>query len=137
MTRILVLFLLLAVLPAAALAQEEELETMPWKAYDTGDLTAMLDALDRPYLEFLVVNTMKAGVYGLAAGSKDTQSPHAKDEFYVVLEGKAQFQCGDAVTPVRPGTLLYVRAGEPHKFLDIEEDLKVLVIFSEQDPASD
>jgi len=44
--------------------------------------------------------------------------------------GRAQIRVGDEDRPVGPGTVVYVAAGVEHRFHDIGEDLRVLVIFA-------
>lgn len=82
------------------------------------------------YVEFLRQRSMSAGVYVLAAGSVDRQSPHREDEVYYVTQGRARFQQGEAVRSVAPGDVLFVPAGQPHRFVDIEEELVLLVVFA-------
>ena len=84
----------------------------------------------RPYLEFLRVPSMSAGLYELAAGAEDRQSPHKEDEMYYVVSGRANFLAGGEVTPVKPGSILFVPAGVEHRFERIEEALRVLVVFA-------
>ncbi len=45
----------------------------------------------RPYLEFLHTGHMSAGIYVLPAGAADLQKPHAEEEIYYVIRGKAFF----------------------------------------------
>ena len=84
----------------------------------------------RPYLEFLRVESLNAGLYELAAGSGDEQSPHDEDEIYYVVEGRARFRAADRLSVVGPGSVIYVRAGVEHRFEEITEDLKLLVVFA-------
>lgn len=84
----------------------------------------------RPWSEFLRTPSLSMGLYRLAAGQPDRQAPHAEDEAYYVLSGRAQFHAGDQELPVAPGTVLYVPRGEHHRFVDVTEDLTVLVFFS-------
>ncbi|CAN5459671.1 cupin domain-containing protein [soil metagenome] len=84
----------------------------------------------RAYFEFLRKTALSAGIYVLAAGAEDLQSPHAEDEIYYVLEGRAHFKSGSQDHAVEKGDLLYVPAHEPHRFHDIEEDLRLLVFFA-------
>ena len=84
----------------------------------------------RPYLEFLRVESLNAGLYELAAGSGDEQSPHDEDEIYYVVEGRARFRAADQLSVVGPGSVIYVRAGVEHRFEEITEDLKLLVVFA-------
>ncbi len=84
----------------------------------------------RPYQEILRETTMSAGVYVLPAGEQDPQSPHTEDEIYYIIAGAANFSARGESLPVQPGDVLFVPAGMPHKFTDIQLDLVVLVIFS-------
>src|SRR6187399_3052647 len=60
---------------------------------------------DRPYLEFLRHDTMSVGLYVLEAGATDLQEPHAEDELYYVVEGRAVLEVDGDQRPVQPGTL--------------------------------
>ncbi|WP_299432409.1 cupin domain-containing protein [uncultured Meiothermus sp.] len=81
------------------------------------------------YLEFLRVPSLSAGWYVLEAGAADPQNPHNEDEVYVVLRGKGKIRVGSQVTPVQPGSVVFVQAQVEHKFFDIQERLEILVIF--------
>ena len=81
------------------------------------------------YAEFLKAPALHAGLYELGAGAVDEQQPHDDDEIYYVISGRACFQVEGESRPVQPGDVIYVAAGEPHCFEDIEEDLRLLVIF--------
>jgi quercetin dioxygenase-like cupin family protein len=82
-----------------------------------------------PYLEFLRVSSMSAGLYALPAGSRDGQLPHRQDELYYVVRGKARMRAGTEDRSIGPGTLVFVAASVEHRFYQIEEDLEVLVFF--------
>lgn len=83
------------------------------------------------YFEFLRVPALNAGIYRLAAGSADPQQPHAQDEVYYVIHGRAVVTCdGSDRQPVQDGSTIYVEAGRAHRFEDIEEDLTILVLFA-------
>jgi len=71
---------------------------------------------------------LNVGVYVLAAGAADDQTPHAEDEVYYTVRGRARFRCEGEDHSVGPGSLLFVRAGADHRFHDIAEEL-VLVVF--------
>jgi mannose-6-phosphate isomerase-like protein (cupin superfamily) len=70
------------------------------------------------------------GVYRLKAGEVDRQSPHTEDEVYYVISGQATFRCGDEQAPVQAGTVLYVERHVEHRFVDVVQDLVVLVFFA-------
>ena len=82
------------------------------------------------YLEFLNCSTMSVGVYALAAGSTDPQQPHTEDEIYYVLDGRGRIRVDDDDLDVRQGSVIFVAAGQDHKFHSITEDLRLLVIFA-------
>ena len=86
--------------------------------------------LAHPYLEFLRVPSMSAGIYYLAAGASDGQRPHTEDELYVVLRGRATLRVGDEDEEVSRGSAVFVPALAPHHFHAIAEDLVVLVLFA-------
>jgi mannose-6-phosphate isomerase-like protein (cupin superfamily) len=112
-------------------AQERRVaETPAARAFEADELQKRLADSGRSYLEFLRVPSMNLGVYRLAAGATDGQSPHAQDEIYHVLSGKAVLRVGEERIPVRAGSIVFVRARETHRFEAIEEDLAVLVVFA-------
>ena len=84
----------------------------------------------RPYLEFLRVPAMSAGLYVLTAGASDLQTPHNEDEMYCVIRGRARFHAGDMDCDVSAGSVLFVAAEVEHRFHDIQEELAVLVFFA-------
>ncbi|MGI5323149.1 cupin domain-containing protein [Actinomadura nitritigenes] len=57
------------------------------------------------------------------------QSPHTEDEIYVVTAGRAKIVTPEATADVGPGTVVFVPAGERHRFTDVTEDLALLVVF--------
>lgn len=59
----------------------------------------------------------------------DPQTPHDRDELYIVAAGHGTFRVGDHVDSVRPGALLYVAAHEVHRFEDFSDDFAVWVVF--------
>ncbi len=59
----------------------------------------------------------------------DAQVPHRHDEVYVVARGSGTFARGRERFPFRAGDLLFVPAGEDHRFEDFTDDLAVWVIF--------
>jgi mannose-6-phosphate isomerase-like protein (cupin superfamily) len=71
---------------------------------------------------------LSVGVYVLPAGGTDAQKPHAEDEVYYAVRGRAKFRVGSEDHAVTPGALLFVAAKQAHHFHEIEEEL-VLVVF--------
>jgi len=101
-----------------------------WMVFDLGRVADERAESGEDYLEFLRVPSLNAGLYELPAGADDPQSPHLEDEAYYVIEGRAKITVAGETTAVKPGSLIYVRAGVDHRFVEIAEDLKCLVFFS-------
>lgn len=101
-----------------------------WQVIDLEEIKQTFKGEPVEYLEFLRVPALSCGLYSLAAGSKDMQSPHDEDEVYVVLTGKARMRLGNEERSVGPGSLLYVGATTDHSFFEIEEDMTLLVFFA-------
>lgn len=59
----------------------------------------------------------------------DPQTPHARDELYVVVAGRGTFVCGDERKMFGCGDALFVPAGAVHRFVDFSDDLAVWVMF--------
>ena len=94
------------------------------------DLEQHRSRLQKPYLEFLRVPAMSAGIYVLPAGRDDLQRPHHEDELYYVIRGQARFRAEDEDHEVSAGSVLFVAAEVEHRFHDITEELEVLVFFA-------
>jgi mannose-6-phosphate isomerase-like protein (cupin superfamily) len=58
----------------------------------------------------------------------DPQTPHDRDELYVVITGQGWFVRGEERGAFRPGDALFVAAGQPHRFEDFSPDLALWVI---------
>lgn len=100
------------------------------KAFRLDELEAERAANEGAYLQFLRERNMSVGLYALDAGAMDTQTPHAQDEVYMVVSGRASITVGTETTEVARGSVVYVPAGVGHRFHHISEDLRVLVVFS-------
>ena len=79
------------------------------------------------YVELFQHGTLSVELY--APRGSDPQTPHTRDEVYVVVQGSGQFRNGDARHPFGPGDLLFVPADVVHRFEDFTDDLAVWVVF--------
>jgi mannose-6-phosphate isomerase-like protein (cupin superfamily) len=104
-----------------------------FQAFELDELQKKHDEGGQAYSEFLRRRGMSVGLYCLPAGGEDLQHPHMSDEMYLVLRGRATLQVGDQSTPVKQGSVVSVDHGEDHHFVDIEEDLQLLVVFAPPD----
>lgn len=105
-----------------------------WKVFDLEALLERRAAIGSPYLEFLRVPSLSCGIYRLAQGARDLQSPHDEDEVYYVIGGRARVRVEGEERSVGPGSILYVRATQEHSFFEVEEDLTLLVFFGSGGP---
>jgi len=59
----------------------------------------------------------------------DPQTPHARDELYMVAAGRAAFVRGGERVAVAAGDLLFVPARMEHRFEDMSADFATWVMF--------
>jgi mannose-6-phosphate isomerase-like protein (cupin superfamily) len=81
------------------------------------------------WVEHLRVPDLSVGTYCIPTGGLDDQSPHSEDEIYVVTAGRAKIVAPDRTAHVGPGSVIFVPAGEEHRFEEVTEDLALLVVF--------
>jgi mannose-6-phosphate isomerase-like protein (cupin superfamily) len=86
-------------------------------------------ATPNDWVEHLRAADLSVGTYCIPVGGFDDQSPHTEDEIYVVTTGRARIITPAASAEVGPGSVIYVPAGEEHRFAEVTEDLTLLVVF--------
>lgn len=59
----------------------------------------------------------------------DYQTPHDQDEIYIVLEGSGMIEIEGDEHPFSPGSAIFVRAGQSHRFVGEIRGLKMWAIF--------
>ncbi|PWT71636.1 MAG: cupin domain-containing protein [Proteobacteria bacterium] len=59
----------------------------------------------------------------------DPQTPHTRDELYVVARGHGIFVNGEVKHAFATGDVLFVPAGRAHRFEDFTDDLTLWVVF--------
>lgn len=94
-------------------------------------LQAALERLARePGRDYLVLSErggVEVGIYRPV--DEDSQSPHARDELYVIISGHGNFMLGPERLPFEPGDVFFVPAGEPHHFEEFSAGFVTWVIF--------
>jgi quercetin dioxygenase-like cupin family protein len=105
------------------------------QTFNLSSLVAESERGDQRWHEFLRVPSVSMGLYRLNAGQADEQQPHTEDEVYVVISGKASFRASGQQQAVVPGSLIFVERAVEHRFVDITEDLTVLVFFAPSEGA--
>ncbi|WP_428665673.1 cupin domain-containing protein [Runella sp.] len=59
----------------------------------------------------------------------DRQTPHDRDEVYIIATGEATFELEGKTTEVKTGDFLFVPAHAVHKFSAFSEDFSTWVLF--------
>lgn len=91
-------------------------------------LQAVAASGDERYGILLRHDTLEIGFY--APEGVDPQTPHDRDEVYVVHSGVGIFVLGDNEQPFDAGDVLFVPAGVEHRFRDFNEDFGTWVVFT-------
>ena len=100
------------------------------EAFELAALVAVCSKRDDHYLEFIRKPAISVGLYMLAAGAVDGQSPHTEDEIYYVISGRGIMRVEHEDREVGAGSVVFVGANVEHRFHSITEDLTVLVVFA-------
>jgi mannose-6-phosphate isomerase-like protein (cupin superfamily) len=79
------------------------------------------------FVELFSHGTLSVELY--APRGNDPQSPHSRDEVYVVVTGSGWFRNGEARHRFGPGDMLFVPAHVTHRFEEFSDDLAVWVFF--------
>ena len=79
------------------------------------------------FVELLTHGSLSVEIY--APRGHDPQTPHTRDEAYVVVQGRGEFINGSERHAFGPGDFLFVPAGVEHRFVDFTDDLVVWVVF--------
>ena len=101
-------------------------------AFDVQQLAAALARNRHEFAEFFrsPSGSLSLTVARWPAGSADDQQPHTEDEVYYVVAGRAKLTVSGEPTPVESGSVAFVAAGVEHRFIEITEDLDVLVFWA-------
>jgi mannose-6-phosphate isomerase-like protein (cupin superfamily) len=81
------------------------------------------------YTEFDRRPGLSFGMYWLDAGADDPQAPHTEDEIYVVINGRGTIEIDRDAHPILPGSVISIPRGVDHRFVDITEDIALVVVF--------
>src|SRR5215218_9888841 len=102
-------------------------------SYQEFELEQLQADRSRSYAEFPRRPGMSMGIYHLPVGGTDPQHPHAADEIYVVLAGRATLEIEGERPDVGRGRVVSVDVGADHRFVDVTDDLQVLLVFAPPD----
>lgn len=64
-----------------------------------------------------------------APRGSDPQTPHSRDEIYVIAQGRGEFICHGSRQSFAPEDVLFVAANVEHRFENFSEDFAAWVFF--------
>jgi mannose-6-phosphate isomerase-like protein (cupin superfamily) len=108
-----------------------------YQSFTLADLEKAQTTNGRPYEEFLRREGFSMGMYRLGAGGADNQHPHRADEVYLIMRGRAGLEVEGDRIDVEAGSIVSVDRGADHHFVDITDDLQVVVIFAPPETPDD
>lgn len=79
------------------------------------------------FMELFKHGTLSVEIY--KPDKADLQTPHTKDEVYIIIAGSGVFINGSNRTDFNAGDFLFVPAGVEHRFINFSEDFCTWVIF--------
>ncbi len=91
------------------------------------EATEKLSQHNEAFLLFFKNNTLDLELY--KPHLVDKQTPHDRDEVYLIASGEAVFELEGKTTNVKTGDFLFVPAYAPHKFVEFSEDFSTWVLF--------
>jgi len=88
---------------------------------------ALQEKTDKPFILAWQRGQLEVELY--EPKGRDKQTPHTRDEIYIVVKGSGNFTCASETKPFSEGDVLFAPAGADHRFMDFTDDLSVWVIF--------
>ena len=82
---------------------------------------------DQPFKKLFGHGSLEVEIY--KPDKVDHQTPHSRDEVYVIASGAGTFINGEQRHPIEAGEVLFVPAGVEHRFIDFSEDFTTWVFF--------
>ena len=94
---------------------------------DKKEALEQLQAQHAPFLKLFAHGSLIIEVY--KPEGKDLQTPHSRDEVYIIISGTGEFVNNGIRTDFSPGDFLFVPAGIVHRFENFTTDFSTWVIF--------
>ena len=88
---------------------------------------AALQNTDSPFVELFRHGSLAVELY--QPKKIDLQTPHDRDEIYVIVAGSGTFELDGQVTDFGTGDFLFVPAHVPHRFVTFSDDFATWVFF--------
>lgn len=87
----------------------------------------LLSQKDETFITLFEHGSLKVEMY--KPDAVDLQTPHDRDEIYVVVSGTGEFLNGGNRVSFAPGDFLFVPAGVEHRFVNFTDDFSTWVFF--------
>ena len=81
----------------------------------------------KPFIRLFQHGTLEVEIY--KPEKLDMQTPHGRDEVYIVATGSGEFELAGERQPVGAGDVLFAPAAAPHRFLNFSDDFSTWVVF--------
>ena len=91
------------------------------------DARDKLASAPEAFVELFKHGSLRIEYYG--PDKVDKQTPHTRDEVYMIASGTGQFVNDSNKHAFSPGDILFVPAKQEHRFVDFTEDFATWVIF--------
>jgi mannose-6-phosphate isomerase-like protein (cupin superfamily) len=91
------------------------------------DTAEKLQASGKEFEEFFKHGSLVVELY--KPDGVDKQTPHTRDEVYIIASGSGRFFNAGTYIDFETGDFLLVPAGAEHRFLDFTEDFSTWVLF--------
>ncbi|NNF21014.1 MAG: cupin domain-containing protein [Saprospiraceae bacterium] len=86
-----------------------------------------IDSIDKKFYELFTHGSLVVQIY--RPKKVDLQTPHTRDEIYVIISGSGKFFNNGKTMDFGPGDFLFVKAGHHHQFESFTEDFATWVFF--------
>ncbi|MEZ5306550.1 MAG: cupin domain-containing protein [Pyrinomonadaceae bacterium] len=100
---------------------------MEFRGMRASEALEKLHGTDSEFVELFSKGKTSVEIYSPVG--EDKQTPHDRDEFYVIVSGTGIFSLDGDETAFGPGDLLFVKAGVEHRFVEFTDDFSTWVIF--------
>jgi mannose-6-phosphate isomerase-like protein (cupin superfamily) len=102
-------------------------ETDSLKRMTLSNALTELASEDSPFKKIFAHGSLEVEIY--KPDQVDHQTPHTRDEIYVVAAGSGTFINGEQRHEFEAGEVLFVPAGVEHRFVDFTDDFSTWVFF--------
>ena len=93
------------------------------------DVILDMKAQKEEFRRILETRNIALGIWKIEVGESDFQTPHERDEVYIILSGKAKLKIEEKIFEVSPNKIFFVKRDTEHNFFDIVEDVELIYAF--------